>query len=169
MVANLTAILSSPFASAGALLAICYRVPSRVIRHIFLRCLGKDPGSSLWLAFSTSLFSAAFDYNWRLVLVRPRWIGRCDGFPFPPDTEMSKDRGFKGFLYVNDGLKKQSDQPKLAGADAVWIHAHGGGFMAGEARQYHNTYRRWVERARKHFDMDLRILAVEYREYSVLL
>ncbi|RFU35560.1 hypothetical protein B7463_g785, partial [Scytalidium lignicola] len=124
--------------------------------------MGGDPGTSLWIAFSTSLFSATFDYNWRLVLVRPRWISSYDGFPFPPEKTSSKDLGFQGFLYVNNEMKKQPTQPTLVGADAVWIHAHGGGFMAGEARQYHATYRRWVRKALKDYSLDLRILAVEY-------
>jgi hypothetical protein len=164
MVANLTIILSSPISALGAFLAISYRVPSRILRNIIIRLGGGNPGTSLWLAFSSALFSSAFDYNWRLVLVRPRWISSYDGFAIPPEGSKSEKLEFKGFLYVNDGIKKQTEQPTLVGADAVWIHAHGGGFMAGEARQYHDTYRRWVRKALNEHGLDLRILAVDYRK-----
>ncbi len=164
MVANITTIVSSPITALGAFLAICYRAPTRILRHLSIRLVGGDPGTSLLIAISTSVFSATFDYNWRLILVRPRWISSYDGLPFPAGTTSSKKLGFKGYLYVNDKIKKQPKQPTLVDADAVWIHAHGGGFMAGEARQYHTTYRRWVRKAMKDYGLDLRILAVEYRK-----
>jgi hypothetical protein len=169
MVANLTTIISSPISALGASFAIGYRVPSRILRNILIRLRGREPGTSLWIAFSSALFSAAFDYNWRLVLVRPRWISSCDGFRVPSDSSESEKLGFQGFLYVNDEIKKQAIQPTLIGADAVWIHAHGGGFMAGEARQYHTTYRRWIRRALDLHGLDLRILAVEYRKGALNL
>lgn len=162
MVAHLSTILSSPLSALGALLAICYRVPKRVLRNVLLRLTGNDPGTSLWLAISSSLFSAGFDYNWRLVLVKPRWMDRRDGFAFPASASEKDD--FVAYLYVNEQVKGSSTMPTLAGADAVWIHAHGGGFMAGEARQYHNTYKRWVNKAKDNYGIDLRILAVDYRQ-----
>jgi hypothetical protein len=167
MVANFSTIVFSPVASTLTFLAICYRLPKRTLRNILIRLKGRDPGTSLWLAFSTSFFSASLDYNWPLVLVRPRWIGRYGGVPYPPKNVKPNDAGFEGFLYINDKLKDQATQSTIHGADAVWIHAHGGGFKMGEARQYHTTYRRWIRKALKDYGLDLRILAVEYRKYSV--
>lgn len=163
--ANLSTIVFSPVASTLTFLAICYRLPKRTLKNILIRLQGRDPGTSLWLAFSTSFFSASLDYNWPLVLVRPRWIGRYDGVLYPPKGAKPRDAGFEGFLYVNDKLKEKLTEPMLHGADALWIHAHGGGFKMGEARQYHTTYRRWVQTALEDYGLDLRILAVEYRKY----
>lgn len=139
-----------------------------------------DPRTSIWLAFATSIFAPFLAYNWHLLLARPHWgINEKDGLIFPPDDDdlaIRKDRGekglgrikderygFYGFLYVSD-KSPSFGKAGLEGADAVWIHAHGGGFYAGEARQYHHTYKRWAEKAFEEFGMDLRILAVEYRE-----
>lgn len=119
------------------------------------------------LAAATSVYAPAVTYNWRLLLSRPRFVDRKTGLLYPGDLDQrapDKDakHGFHGYIYISHGSRKFGTQT-LEGADAVWVHAHGGGFYAGEARHNHYTYMRWVDKAYKEFGLDLRIVSVEYR------
>jgi acetyl esterase/lipase len=117
----------------------------------------------------SAIFAATLSNNWRLLLARPRLAEEGTGTLFPPDLNSvefqgDKDRkyGFHGYLYISHH-SPECRKRTLKGADAVWLHAHGGGFYAGEARQYHQTYMRWVNKAYAEFSLDLRLVAVEYR------
>ncbi|OQU95628.1 hypothetical protein CLAIMM_01810 [Cladophialophora immunda] len=165
----MTAVINNPIGTLRALFEICWRLPLRVL----LACVKKStpyydptPTTSIWLAMATAVFAPLLAHNWHLLLARPRNIDPRTAILFPPDvaaTETQKDRkhGFHGFLYTSQ-MSPVFGKSTLKGADAVWLHAHGGGFYAGEARQYHDTYLRWVNKAYEEMSLDLRILAVEY-------
>ena len=169
------AMLAEPLGNVYAVLEICWRLPWRVAYAI----IGKVTSSqvqpeqtSVWLAMATSIFAPFLAYNWHMLLARPTTIDPAAALLFPPDVNdknPNKDEthGFHGFLYASE-LSPAYGKPTLKGADAVWIHAHGGGFYAGEARQYHHTYLRWTNRAYQELGYDLRILAVEYRKCDLI-
>lgn len=192
------AILSEPRGTLLALLEISWRLPQRLLAAVFdplLRLFrsgaeAQREATSIWIAIVTAIFAPLLAHNWHLLLARPRWgIDARDGLLFPEPTDDNINRngkrdnashseadcadrlnqryGFHGFLYTSHS-SKAFGRATLKGADAIWLHAHGGGFYAGEARMYHHTYKRWVEKAHDDFDIDLRILAVEYRKSSVL-
>ena len=167
---SLEAVLSDPVGCAKILIEIAWRLPLRVSLHFWesLFNFKRHPKTSLKLALATSVFAPTLGHNWPLLLARPRSVEPNTGLLFPEnvlDGERDKDKehGFHGFLYTGHASPKFGKNT-LDGADAIWIHAHGGGFYAGEARQYHHTFMRWVDKASEEFDIDLRILAVEYRK-----
>lgn len=163
------AILSDPIGTFSALTEIAWRLPLRLATTSVNNLLpNQRPKTSLQVAAASSIFAPLLAHNWQLLLARPRrFIESGTGLLFPSDVgseTLDKDRkhGFHGYLYISHHSKKFGTQ-SIEGADAVWIHAHGGGFYAGEARQYHHTYMRWVDKAWAQFGLDLRILALEYR------
>jgi acetyl esterase/lipase len=170
---HFSAVVTNPTGTLLAILDIVWRVPYRVGRSLYLRHLGTHhdvPSSSIWIATASSVFAACLRYNWKLLLARPRNIEPHTGLLFPaslsktqPLNEKDKQYGFHGYLYTSH-LSPAFGRSDLSGASAVWIHAHGGGFMIGEARQYHATYMRWVDKAYQDHGLDLRVLAVEYRK-----
>lgn len=150
---------------------------ARAKRALGLSTSADPPVTSLWLTLATAIFAPTLAHNWQLLLARPRvGIDGRDGLIYPPtqgdktksERELAKHYsqafGFHGFLYVSHS-SPAFESGTVVGADAVWIHAHGGGFYAGEARQYHHTFMRWVEKAWHEHATDLRILTVEYREF----
>lgn len=169
-----------------AVFEISWFLPWRILKGLFTRArpvldssrsTDNSPATTLWLAMATAVFAPTLAHNWHLLLARPRiGVDVRDGLMYPPTPgdetkaertmaeEKNREFGFHGFLYVSH-LSPAFGRSTLEGADAVWIHAHGGGFYAGEARQYHHTFMRWVEKAWKEHGIDLRILTVEYREF----
>lgn len=176
-----------------AVFEVLWRVPHRIGRHMLMctkNCMWSpnsttnittEARTSLWIAVTTATFAPLLAHNWPLLLARPRWgIDARDGLIFPPDADdatiaqrhgertlgqlKDNEYGFHGFLYANNDSASFGESV-LEGADVIWLHVHGGGFYAGEARQYHHTYKRWVRRAKEEFGVDLRILAIEYRKY----
>lgn len=155
---------------------ISWRLPWRVIRAVVLKFLGGPDAkrTSLKLAASTAIFAPILDKNWHVLLRKP-W-GQTDvreGLLFPSSdldqnlsaSTLDDSHGFHGYLYTSS-RSPDFGTSVTAGADALWIHVHGGGFYAGEARQYHHCYMRWVNKAYTQHGMDLRVLAVEYRKLS---
>lgn len=177
---HVSAVLANPVGSALLVLDLCWLLPYRVLRACYYKVVpppASVPVTSVWIAFASSLFAVALRHNWRLVLARPRWIDPKTGQLYPqrhgrgsssPEGKSNFDHrddpGFYGYLYTSR-FSSAYGQSSVAGADAVWIWAHGGGFTVGEARQYHHTYQRWVDKAYREHGFDLRILAVEYRQY----
>ncbi len=168
-----SAVLGHPVDTALALWEISWRVPARVLRWARTRIWHQpnEPTTSLRVAVGTAVYAALMAHNWQLLLGRPRWgTDTRVGLLFPDDivNEKNKDgkHGFYGYVYIGPHSPAFGSN-SLKGADAVWIHAHGGGFVCGEARMYHHCFMRWIDRAHRQFGVDLRILSVEYRKFRV--
>lgn len=171
---QLTSLLADPTAALKILAEISWRLPLRILVNLWQTIIPSNSEipsrTSLRLAVATSIFAPTLTYNWHLLLSRPTRMEEGTGLLFPDIKSKSSNEiyGFHGFLYTSQH-SEWFGRSSLEGVDAVWIHAHGGGFYAGEARQYHNTYLRWVDKAYIDFSLDMRILAVEYRTLSLLL
>lgn len=168
-----SAVLGDPRGTLYAVLNIAWLLPARLTRTALLHfwdLFHSDDAAnkkhtnvrktSIWLALATAVFAPLLEHNWHMLLARPWWgIEPRDGLLFPTDGDdkfrvdvdakqkLSTKHGFHGYLYAS----KESPSygaPILKGADAIWLHAYGGGFYAGEARMYHSTYLRWVNKAK---------------------
>lgn len=168
---HLFAILEDPIGTLKAVFEIAWRLPLRVINSFGWRFFSNPdkPRTSVRIAAASAIFAPLLAHNWHLLLARPRWVESKTGLFFPPDIPLGSSSpdhkyGSHGYLYTSHHSRKFGVS-SLERADAVWLYAHGGGFYAGEARQYHHTYMRWVDKAFRELGMDLRIVAVEYRRF----
>lgn len=136
-------VFNSPIATAKIIFFSILSSNAAIARHLFA-----SPPLSLRAEIVRLWYGTALAYN--------------------SDIFYSEPAGHDTQSFVVDGVLTYAipsiEFGGLQKADAVYIHAHGGGFAIGHPLQYLEEYKRWVANAARH-GKRLVILAPVYRMF----